>query len=99
MSRKRDKLTVGDAAWLDAVSREKVIRPLALLPRPSPLHVGAACRELKISRSRFYVLLNSLADLSGAWRIATLLSAAQMLDLVGARQLFGDVGRHAQLTP
>lgn len=33
---------------------------------------------------------NSLADLSDAWRIATLLSAAQLLDLVGARQLFGE---------
>ncbi|MFW8610093.1 MULTISPECIES: hypothetical protein [Rhizobium] len=33
---------------------------------------------------------NSLSDLSVAWRIATLLSAAQLLDLVGARQLFGE---------
>lgn len=84
MSRKRDKLTVGDAVWLDAVSREKVIRPLALLPRLSPLHVGAACRELKISRSRFYVLLSRyraspvtsslLADSSGPPKGKTLLS-------------------------
>ncbi|WP_064697703.1 TniQ family protein [Rhizobium aegyptiacum] len=33
---------------------------------------------------------NSLSDLSVAWRIATLLSAAQLLGLVGARQLFGE---------
>ncbi len=33
---------------------------------------------------------NSLADLSGAWRIATVLSTAQLLDLVQARQLFGE---------
>lgn len=84
MSRKRDKLTVDDAAWLDAVSREQVIRPLALLPRLSPLHVGAACRELKISRSRLYVLLNRyraspvtsslLAVISGPPKGKTLLS-------------------------
>ncbi|MGO4486701.1 hypothetical protein [Rhizobium sp. 2TAF27] len=84
MSRKRDKLMVDDAVWLDALSREKVIRPLAILPRLSPLHVGAACRELKISRSRFYVLLSRyrvspvtsslLADSSGPPKGKTLLS-------------------------
>jgi putative transposase len=58
MGRKPDKLTVDDAAWLRAVSREKVIRPLALLSRLSAAHVGRACRELKLGQTRFYKLLN-----------------------------------------
>ena len=84
MSRKRDKLTVDDGVWLKAVSREQVIRPLALLPRLSPLDVGAACRELKIGRTRFYTLLNRyrtspvtsslLANIPGPPRGKTLLS-------------------------
>lgn len=84
MSRKRDKLAVDEAAWLRAVSREKVIRPLASLPRLSPLHVGAACRELKIGRTRFYALLNRyraapvrsslLDDIPGPSKGKTLLS-------------------------
>ncbi|NTF72591.1 Mu transposase C-terminal domain-containing protein [Rhizobium rhizogenes] len=53
-----DKLTVDDVAWQKAVSRERVIRPLASLPRLSPFHIGTACRELKLGRARLYELLN-----------------------------------------
>ncbi|WFU13003.1 Mu transposase C-terminal domain-containing protein (plasmid) [Rhizobium sp. CB3090] len=84
MSRKPDKLSVEEAAWLRAVSREKVIRPLALLPRLSAAHVGRACRELKLGQTRFYELLNqyraspvtsSLLDaISGPSKGRTLLS-------------------------
>lgn len=57
MGRKPDKLSVDEAIWLRAVSREKVLRPLALLPRLSAVHVGRACRELKLGQTRFYKLL------------------------------------------
>lgn len=58
MGRKPDKLVVDEAVWLRAVSREKIIRPLALLPRLSAAHVGRACRELGLGQTRFYKLLN-----------------------------------------
>lgn len=58
MGQKPDKLTVDDAAWLRAMSREKIIRPLDLLPRLSAAHVGRACRELKLGQKRFYKLLS-----------------------------------------
>lgn len=58
MGQKPDKLTADDAAWLRAMSREKIIRPLALLPRLSAAHVGRACRELKLGQTRFYKLLS-----------------------------------------
>lgn len=58
MKQKLDKLNVADAAWLKAAYRERVIRPLASLARLSPLEVGGACRELGLSRSRFYELLS-----------------------------------------
>jgi putative transposase len=58
MKQRPDKLTVDDVAWQKAVSRERVIRPLASLPRLSPFHIGTACRELKLGRARLYELLN-----------------------------------------
>ncbi|MFJ6327856.1 MULTISPECIES: Mu transposase C-terminal domain-containing protein [unclassified Rhizobium] len=58
MGRKPDKLAVDEAVWLRAVSREKIIRPLALLPRLSAAHVGRTCRELELGQTRFYKLLN-----------------------------------------
>lgn len=52
MGQKPDKLTVDDAAWLRAMSREKIIRPLALLPRLSAAHVGRSFHRSEIEKPR-----------------------------------------------
>lgn len=58
MGRRPDKLAADDAAWQLAVAREAVIRPLAAKRRLSPADVGPACRQLGLSRSRIYQLLD-----------------------------------------
>ena len=57
MGRKPDKLAADDAAWQLAVAREAIIRPLLIKGRLSPADIGPACRQLGLSRSRVYQLL------------------------------------------
>lgn len=60
-----DKLAVSDAAWLKAVSREGIIRPLTARAHLSPSELSAACREVGLGRARFHELLIR------PWRIVT----------------------------
>ena len=50
-------LDIDDARWKDAVERETIIRPLASAPRLSPVDIAAACRTLRLGRSRLYALI------------------------------------------
>lgn len=58
MGRRPDKPAVDDTAWQLAVAREAAIRPLAAKRRLVLADVGPACRQLGLSRSRIYQLLD-----------------------------------------
>lgn len=58
MTRMLDMMAVSEAAWLKAVSREAIIRPLAFAKTLTSAEVKHACRQLDLKPSRFYELLN-----------------------------------------
>ena len=55
----RDRDTIDDAAWNEAVAREIVIRRLVSLDSPSRSDFLRACHELGLRRTRLYELIRA----------------------------------------
>ena len=52
-------MAVSDEAWAEAVRREAVIRPLCAAPRVGRVAIALAVRDLGLSQSRIYALLEA----------------------------------------
>lgn len=76
-------LNIAEAAWLEAVRREAVVRPLALADRPSGSFVQAAADALGLSRAQIYRLIVRFRRHS----VTVSLVASQRGPHTGARRL------------
>ena len=55
----RALMAVADEAWAEAARREAVIRPLCAAPRVGRVAIALAVRDLGLSQSRIYALLQA----------------------------------------